>query len=175
MLNKSAVEQNQTRGFTIVELLIVVVVIAILAAITIVSYNGIQNRANDSVVQSDLRNYAQKANLYFSEFDTYPVATAAGLGSLGAKATQGSYGNHYVTSGNSYNFLYCYNDTTKASAFIAGSKSGKLFIYKNGTVAEGVWLAGSVATCAAHGVASAGASYYWLYGTSGTNSWISWS
>lgn len=33
------------RGFTIVELLIVVVVIAVLAAITIVAYNGIQKRA----------------------------------------------------------------------------------------------------------------------------------
>jgi len=37
-------------GFTIVELLIVVVVIAILAAITIVAYNGIQNRAKSSAV-----------------------------------------------------------------------------------------------------------------------------
>lgn len=40
--------QCATRGFTIVELLIVVVVIAILAAITIVAYNGIQDRAQDS-------------------------------------------------------------------------------------------------------------------------------
>lgn len=41
------------KGFTIVELLIVVVVIAILAAITIVAYNGIQNRARDSVVKNE--------------------------------------------------------------------------------------------------------------------------
>lgn len=40
--------KKSTRGFTIVELLIVVVVIAILAAITIIAYNGIQDRAKYS-------------------------------------------------------------------------------------------------------------------------------
>lgn len=39
---------TQRSGFTIVELLIVVVVIAILAAITVVAYTGIQNRTYDS-------------------------------------------------------------------------------------------------------------------------------
>ena len=47
--------KTKQKGFTLVELLIVIVVIAILAAISIVAYNGIQNRAYDSTVQSDLR------------------------------------------------------------------------------------------------------------------------
>lgn len=46
-------KQKQS-GFTIVELLIVVVVIAILAAITIVAYNGIQTRATESKVRTDI-------------------------------------------------------------------------------------------------------------------------
>lgn len=45
---------NKTKsGFTIVELLIVIVVIGILAAITIVAYNGIQSRARDAQRAND--------------------------------------------------------------------------------------------------------------------------
>lgn len=47
-------------GFTIVELLIVIVVIALLAVISIVAYNGIQSRAHLSTLKSDLANAARK-------------------------------------------------------------------------------------------------------------------
>ena len=46
-------------GFTIVELLVVIVVIGILAAIAIVSYTGIQNKANTTALVSDLDNVNQ--------------------------------------------------------------------------------------------------------------------
>lgn len=54
-------------GFTIVELLIVVVVIAILAAITIVSYNGITTRANASAVKAAAATVQKKAELFASD------------------------------------------------------------------------------------------------------------
>lgn len=49
-----SVSKTKTNGFTIVELLIVIVVIAILAAITIVAYNGIQARARDTRRANDI-------------------------------------------------------------------------------------------------------------------------
>ena len=48
------------RGFTIVELLIVIVVIGILAAISIVAYNGVQNRAKTSSGQSQANSIVKK-------------------------------------------------------------------------------------------------------------------
>lgn len=67
---------NQERGFTIVELLIVVVVIAILAAITIVSYNGITNRANASSAKSVASTVQKKIELYATDKGNYPIAVA---------------------------------------------------------------------------------------------------
>lgn len=60
-------------GFTIVELLIVVVVIAILAAITIVSYNGITQQANASAAKSTAATVQKKIELYYSVHSGYPV------------------------------------------------------------------------------------------------------
>ncbi len=56
--------KHKQSGFTIVELLIVVVVIAILAAITIVSYNGIQNRAKTSSADAALSQASKKIKLW---------------------------------------------------------------------------------------------------------------
>lgn len=63
-------------GFTIVELLIVIVVIAILATVSIVAYRGIQNRANDSAIQSDLANFAKKIQLAAATTGEFPAGGA---------------------------------------------------------------------------------------------------
>ena len=49
----------QSKGFTIGELLIVIVVIGILAAIVIVSFNGIQTRATNTSRVAEIRSYEQ--------------------------------------------------------------------------------------------------------------------
>lgn len=65
------------RGFTIVELLIVIVVIAILAAISIAAYNGIQDRARTSAVMSAAKQVSDAVALYAVEHgDSYPSSLA---------------------------------------------------------------------------------------------------
>src|SRR5690606_13901283 len=56
--------RKSTSGFTIVELLIVIVVIAILAAISIVAYTGVQTRAQAAAIISDLKATEKALNAY---------------------------------------------------------------------------------------------------------------
>lgn len=57
MTPNTSTRKGESRGFTIVELLIVIVVIAILAAISIVAYNGIQARAERTANNSSINSY----------------------------------------------------------------------------------------------------------------------
>lgn len=70
------------RGFTIVELLIVVVVIGVLAAIVIVAYNGITASARISKVQQDMSAVNKQILLYEVQNGSYPV-TGGSMGSGG--------------------------------------------------------------------------------------------
>lgn len=69
------------RGFTIVELLIVIVVIAILAAITIVAYNGIQQRANNAKTVSAVDAYIKLLDMYKIDNGDFPkLVSCLGVG-----------------------------------------------------------------------------------------------
>lgn len=69
---------NKTKsGFTIVELLIVIVVIGILAAITIVAYNGIQSRSRNAQTLNAAATYKKGFSLYLVDKGSYPSAAAS--------------------------------------------------------------------------------------------------
>lgn len=64
-------------GFTIVELLIVIVVIAILAAISIVAYSGIQARGRDAQRAQDIGVITQALEVYYIDNGRYPNGSCA--------------------------------------------------------------------------------------------------
>ena len=109
-------------GFTIVELLIVIVVVAILAAISIAAYTNVSNRAHDSTVQSDLRNFSQKLDVYRAEYGKYPAnLTQLNAAMTGFSVTTGSYDTSY------YTFTYVLAIDRQVYAIAAKSKSGTIW------------------------------------------------
>lgn len=71
-------QKPQRLGFTLVELLIVIVVIAILAAISVVAYNNVQIRAEKSARQSEMVAWSNIFQLYRTEHDGWPAAMTVG-------------------------------------------------------------------------------------------------
>lgn len=69
------------RGFTIVELLIVIVVIAILAAISIVAFNGVQDRAKNTVRENDFAQIKKALLAYNTVHGGVPTPSTYGAGS----------------------------------------------------------------------------------------------
>lgn len=141
--------RKENAGFTIVELLIVVVVIAILAAVTTVSYAGITNRAYDTAVQSDLAAIARKYEVYrtTSTSSIYPFGGSLNDGSLfKIKVSTNAY-----DSNADYQLLNCTSSTSQGSdyAVLARAKSGRRFYVSSasGGVREytgsDTWLSGT--------------------------------
>lgn len=87
------VDQRRS-GFTIVELLIVIVVIGILASITIVAFNGIQGRARDSQRVQDMRSIVKSLELYKTTYGYYPAA----VGTLNASGWEVSHDGTSTTN-----------------------------------------------------------------------------
>ena len=74
---------HRKTGFTIVELLIVIVVIAILASITVVAYTGIQSQAKDAIRKNDLSTISKVLNVYAAQVDSDMLGPGSGCGANG--------------------------------------------------------------------------------------------
>jgi prepilin-type N-terminal cleavage/methylation domain-containing protein len=62
-------------GFTLVELLVVIVIIGVLASIAVVSYLGFSDRANSTVAKANVRTVVPALTAYYTEHSTYVGAT----------------------------------------------------------------------------------------------------
>ncbi|RZM11723.1 MAG: prepilin-type N-terminal cleavage/methylation domain-containing protein [Pedobacter sp.] len=113
---------RKTSGFTIVELLVVIVVIGILASITFVSFNGVQARAKSVQSQSLAKDVAKKAEIFYILNNRYPTivefsaASTSSESRLPAGVTLYNYGDAYTNR--------LTTDWTKAVAYCISPTGG---------------------------------------------------
>lgn len=144
------------QGFTIVELLIVIIVIAILAAITIVAYNGIQQRARNSQVISGTNAYLKTLHEYYAVHSQLPTSS----GCLGANypsnqcwvGTSGTWSVNATLDSNLSEFLST-KPTLATSLFSIGigdnTRAGAL--YNSSTKQVVYYLQGAGQNCSISG------------------------
>jgi type IV pilus assembly protein PilA len=70
-------EMRDEKGFTLIELMVVVLIIAILIAIAIPTFLGLRSRAQNRSAQSDLRNALTAAKAFYTDADTFTGFNAA--------------------------------------------------------------------------------------------------
>jgi prepilin-type N-terminal cleavage/methylation domain-containing protein len=93
--------RKDNKGFTIIELLIVIVVIGILAAIGFVAYGNVTKSARDSDRQADASAIAKKAEEYYASNGQYPanIAAIAALEGVDSKTLTSPNGRAAVDGG----------------------------------------------------------------------------
>jgi len=116
--------QKTKSGFTIVELLIVIVVIGVLAAITVVAYNGIQNRGYEASVRSDAASNVKKMMLFQVDNSRFP-GTLSELESAGLRFTKSAYA---IFPQATVNVGFCLNGTYTDFALLVMAKSGQRYV-----------------------------------------------
>ena len=144
-------KKNNEKGFSLVELLVVVIIIAIIAAIAIPNLLASRRAANEASAANSMRtihsaevtNYANTGT-----YNTMTVLSTAGL--LDPSFTGASFNKSGYIISQSYdsgNNTYCASASSQSSsqgtAGYAISQDGVVYKYATGTLADGACAAGS--------------------------------
>ena len=124
--------REHNRAFTIVELLVVIVVIGIMAAIVLISYTGVQNKAVMTSLALDLNGASKQLALYYTDHGTYPTSLDVNNCPLGSAPSPDT--KYCIKPSSNTTFTYKSNLTTIPQTFaLTATKSGISYITANNT------------------------------------------
>jgi type IV pilus assembly protein PilA len=144
---------DDEQGFTLIELMVVVLIIAILIAIAIPTFLGARQRAQDKAAQSSLRNGMTAAKTIYTDSEDYADATVTELGDVEPSLTFAATG----TASTGPKEVSVGSTASNLIVMAAESKSGKCFWIRDNTQGPGTEFAsGTGGTCSATGAPAAG-------------------
>ena len=115
--------EREDEGFTLIELMVVVLIIAILLAIAIPTFLGARERAQDRAAQSNLRNAYTAAKSIYTDNETYTDATTTAL--EGSEPTM-----TFVTGASTDAKMISVATSANIFVGVAKSKSGRCYFIK---------------------------------------------
>jgi len=122
MLNKLIKKQNQ-KGFTLIELMVVIAIIGILAAIAIPQFAAYRQRSYVSALKSDAHTYADAQEAYYADNDTY-CGTVSVLEGNTYGASHSSTDTVTITSHNANGFVMTFTDSDHSASVTYNSTAG---------------------------------------------------
>jgi type IV pilus assembly protein PilA len=137
--------EREERGFTLIELMVVVLIIAILIAIAIPTFLGARQRAQDRAAQSNVRNALTAEKTFFTDGQVY-TDQASDMTTIETSLTYTNAAASMVSSG-SVVYLKVYGTPAVTVVVGALSGSGKCFWVRDTTGAPGTQYLQTSAPC----------------------------
>lgn len=129
--NKNKNKRSLNKGFTLVELLVVITILGILATIGLTAFTSAQMRGRDTQRKSDLKQVASSMELYYSDYGSYPGSSNGKiLGCPSTTNTPCTWGTGQFTDGKTVYFRVLPKDPATNSYYyyrVVNGSSGQKF------------------------------------------------